>query len=481
MSSTEADSSMPFFDLIVIGGGSGGIATANRAASYGAKVALIEASRLGGTCVNLGCVPKKIMYCAASIAETIREAPAYGFEGLPCSPILNWQKLKTKRDAYITRLNGIYQTTLQKNGVMLFNGWGKLLGDNKVSVTSASDSLTTILQGKNILIASGSEGIIPKNVPGADLGSTSDGFFALEEQPKRVAIIGGGYIGVELAGVLNGLGSNVSLFTRKCSVLTHFDEMLQAACTTNLEQAGVNMVCESAIEKVSKTAGGLQIDFTLNGVPKSQGPYDVVIWAIGRNAKVEGLGLEEAGITLNPMGAIDVDEYQNVGGATPGLLAVGDVTGVHMLTPVAIAAGRKLADRLFGGKPEAKQDFDNISTVVFSHPPCGSVGMSEAEARQRFGSDQVKVYESIFNDLYYSMMPLYEDAHDLPYHKVPTKHKLVCAGPEEKVVGIHIVGRASDEIMQGFGVALKMGATKADLDRCVAIHPTAGEELVTMK
>jgi len=479
MDGPSSNNQMPFFDLIVIGGGSGGIATANRAASYGAKVALIEASKLGGTCVNLGCVPKKIMYCAASIAETVKEAPAYGFMDMPSNPVIDWAKLKIKRDAFITRLNGIYKGNLAKNGVMLFNGWGKLIGDNKVSVTNESSE--TVLESKNVLIAVGSEGIMPENIPGYDFGSTSDGFFHMPGQPKKVAIVGGGYIGVELSGVLNGLGTKVSLFTRKCGVLTNFDSTLQSACTANLTHSGVDLVCESAITQIQKKKDGMYIDFKFNGIDRVQGPYNALFWCIGRKAKLAGLGLETCGVTPNKFGAIDVDEYQNVKGGPNGLLAVGDATGVHMLTPVAIATGRKLADRLFGGQPKSKQDFENIPTVVFSHPPCGSIGMTEAEARKHYGSDAIKVYLSSFNDLYYSTMPLLDEAGDLPYHKVPSSHKLVCAGPEERVVGLHIVGRASDEILQGFAVAVKMGATKADFDRCIAIHPTASEELVTMK
>lgn len=472
---------MPIFDLVVIGGGSGGLASANRAASYGAKVALIEAKSLGGTCVNMGCVPKKIMYCASSIAETIREAPSYGFEGLPKNPVFNWQAFKVKRDAFIHRLNGIYENNLKKNGVNVFNGWGKLIGDNRVSVTPVDGGSPIVVQGKNVLIAVGSEGVMPSDIPGYELGMTSDGFFALEEQPKRVAIVGGGYIGVELSGVLNGLGSKVSLLTRKCSVLSNFDSTIQEACSSNLIGSGVNLVCLSQVCKVYKKDDGIYMDFHFAGEAKTCGPFDVLLWTIGRKPSSHGLGLEKAGIPTDSHGAIRVDEYQNIINGPLGNFAVGDVTGVHMLTPVAIAAGRKLMDRVFGGKSDAKQDFENIPTVVFSHPPCGSVGMTEEEARAKLGSDNIKVYTSTFNDLYYSMMPLVDDPVKPHIHKVPTKHKLIVSGPEERVVGLHIIGRASDEILQGFGVAVKMGATKADFDRCVAIHPTAAEELVTMK
>ncbi len=468
------------FDFVVIGGGSGGIAAANRAASYGAKVALIEAKKLGGTCVNLGCVPKKIMYCAASLSESIREAQAYGFEGLPSKFRINWNLLKTKRSDFIKRLNDIYRNNLKKNGVEVFNGWGKLLGDNRVQVCYKNTSENITIKCQHLLIATGSHGILPEDTPGYDLGTTSDGFFALDEQPKNVAIVGSGYIGVELSGFLQALGTQVSMFTRKCGVLTHFDSMIQSTLTQYLADAGVNMICESAIHSIEKKPDGMYISFNHNSFEKVAGPFDCLIWAIGRRPLVQGLGLEDCGIKLNDHGAISVDEWQNVCGA-PGVYAVGDVTGVHMLTPVAIAAGRKLSDRLFGGKSDAKQDFDNIPSVVFSHPPCGVIGMTEDEASAKYGSANIKVYQSTFNDVYYSMMPLLQDDPTAIAHKVPTKHKLICAGPEERVVGLHMIGRGSDEILQGFGVAIKMGATKADFDRCVAIHPTAAEELVTMK
>jgi len=330
------------FDLIVIGGGSGGIASANRAASYGARVALIEFKKLGGTCVNLGCVPKKIMWCAASLADAFHDAPSYGFTGI-AKPSLDWKLLKSKRDAFISRLNGIYQGNLQKNGVEVFNGWGKLLGSNRVAVTPANGSNPSILEGKNILIATGSEGILPASIPGHDLGGTSDSFFALEAQPKLVAIVGAGYVGVELAGVLNALGSHVTMFTRKCGVLTHFDPMIQAAATEHLASSGVEMLCETSIEKIEKNDGGLSIEFTHRGQLKILSGFDSLIWAIGRAPLVSNLGLDACGVTLDARGAIPVDEYQNVIGTSENLLAVGDVTGVHMLTPVAIAAGRKLA------------------------------------------------------------------------------------------------------------------------------------------
>jgi glutathione reductase (NADPH) len=472
------------YDLIVVGGGSGGIAAANRAASYGAKVLLVEAKRLGGTCVNLGCVPKKIMWCAGSVADAIHLGPAYGFPELKSQSLsrFDWGGLKAKRDAFIKRLNGIYEGNLKKNGVTIVSGWGKLISPRKVSITPLDNEPEMVVEGKHVLIATGSHGIMPTGMPGVEHAICSDGFFALETQPERVAVVGSGYIGVELTGVFKALGSAVDMFIRTSRVLTHFDMTLQTHLTKNLRASGVKLFPESNITRIEKgTNGEVMVEYEENGSTLKAGPYDCILYAIGRAPMSAKLGLEACGVSLNANGSIPVDEYQNVLGAE-GLHAVGDVTGVHMLTPVAIAAGRKLSDRLFGGKPDAKQDYELIPSVVFSHPPCGAIGLTEAEARAKYGSDAIKVYESTFNDLFYSMVPLVDDpAADEHVHKTPSVHKLVVEGPNERIVGLHIIGRGSDEILQGFGVAMKMGATKADFDRCVAIHPTAAEELVTMR
>ncbi|KAJ3215288.1 hypothetical protein HDU67_000632 [Dinochytrium kinnereticum] len=435
------------YDYLIIGGGSGGIASARRAASYGAKVAVVE-----GT----------------SIAEMLHEAKGYGFD--VSNKGFAWDALKVKRDAYIKRLNGIYTTNLTKDGVTLIEGTAKFVKADTVEVNGEQYT------AKNILIATGSRAWIP-NHPGArEYGMTSDGFFELTSLPKKVAVAGAGYIAVELAGIFNALGADVTLYIRGNLFLRGFDPIIKESLLEEYKKAGVNVVCCSSISKVENmatAADGGKKNLTLHVLDKDSlttttaTGFEELIWAVGREANVEPLNLGVTGAKLNSDGFIIADEYQNT--AQPGLLALGDVCGVAMLTPVAIAAGRKLSDRLFGNKPNAKLDYTNIPSVIFSHPTAGSVGLTEPEAREKY--DQVKIYTSKFTNMYYSMCD----------QKQGTYYKLVCAGPEEKVVGLHIVGRGSDEILQGFAVAVKMGATKADFDSTVAIHPTASEELVTMK
>ncbi|KAI9330376.1 hypothetical protein DFJ73DRAFT_91161 [Zopfochytrium polystomum] len=480
------------YDYLVIGGGSGGIASARRAASYGAKVAVIESNRWGGTCVNVGCVPKKIMwnsgtlssfwlrdqqsecFSPASIAETLHEAKGYGFDINVNG--FSWDKLKAKRDAYIVRLNNIYVNNLNKEGVDQILGTARFVSKDTVEVEGKHYT------AKHILIATGSRAWIP-NQPGAkEFGITSDGFFELNTMPKKVAISGGGYIAVELAGIFNALGADVTLFIRKPEFLRTFDSLIRESLMTMYTKAGVKIVNCSTISSVeNKTSAAelasgkksLTLKVAKTGVEALETfeGFEELIWAVGREANVEPLNIGVTGVTFNKEGFIVVDEYQNT--ATPGLLALGDVCGVAMLTPVAIAAGRRLSDRIFGGKPNAKLEYSNIPSVIFSHPTSGSVGLTEDEARAKY--DKVKIYQSKFINMYYSMTENYGDS------KPQTAYKLVCVGPEEKIVGLHIVGRASDEILQGFAVAVKMGATKADFDNTVAIHPTAAEELVTMK
>ncbi|KAJ3109804.1 Glutathione reductase [Phlyctochytrium planicorne] len=460
------------YDYLVIGGGSGGIASARRAASYGAKVAVIENNRWGGTCVNVGCVPKKIMWNTASIAEMLHEAKGYGFDLTKNN--FAWDALKVKRDAYIKRLNGIYTANLTKENVDQIEGTAKFISANTIEVNGQHYT------SKNILIATGSRAWIP-NHPGAkEYGMTSDGFFNLNYLPKKVAVAGAGYIAVELAGIFNALGSEVNLYIRNNLFLREFDPIIKESLLEEYTKAGVNVICCSSISKVENLADGAadgKKNLRLHVVDKDTVATTVVegfeelIWAVGREANVEPLNLGVTGVKFNKQGFIVADEYQNTD--QPGVLALGDVCGIAMLTPVAIAAGRRLSDRLFGGKKDAKLDYTNIPSVIFSHPTAGSVGLTEPEARAKY--DTVKVYTSKFVNMYYSMVDVEQEK------KQRTYYKLVCVGPEEKVVGLHIVGRASDEILQGFAVAVKMGATKADFDNTVAIHPTAAEELVTMK
>jgi glutathione reductase (NADPH) len=446
----------PDFDLIVIGGGSGGIAAARRAAAHGARVALIERDLLGGTCVNRGCVPKKVMWNAASVAEMLRDARAYGFA--IDAPGVDWAALKSARDAFVARLNSIYRRGLDESGVTTLSGTARLADRRSVRVGDRT------LRAAHILIATGAHPEVPA-LPGAELGISSDGFFELTRQPRRAAVIGAGYIAVELAGVLHSLGTEVSLLLRGETLLRRFDYSLREVLTEQMRAAGIDIVPMVRFAGLAREADGLAV-LTEDG--RRLGGFDCVLWAIGRRPNTDGLGLDAAGVSLHPHGHIPVDEFQNTNVA--GLYAVGDVTMRQALTPVAIAAGRRLADRLFGGEARARLDYANVPTVVFSHPPIGSVGLTEVEARERYGS-AVKIYQRRFTSMY----------HALTERRAPTYVKLVTAGAEERVVGCHLIGAHADEILQGFAVALKLGATKADLDATVAIHPTSAEELVTLK
>jgi len=443
-------------DYLVIGGGSGGIASARRAAQYGARVAVVEAARLGGTCVNVGCVPKKVMWSAAGIAETLHQAADYGFalDGVR----LDWPRLVQARNAYVERLNGIYKELLDGSKVTLLRGHARFAGPDAVTVNGDT------YRARHILIAAGGRPAVPA-LPGAQLGIDSDGFFALTEQPRRVVVIGAGYIAVELAGVLRALGSEVALTIRGDTVLRSFDTLVQGAVTGHLEAAGIAVQRGFVPAGIERRADGLAV---LASDGRSVAGYDCVIWAVGRAPCSDDLGLELAGVSVDADGHIPVDAFQNTN--VPGIHAVGDITGRAPLTPVAIAAGRRLADRLFDGQSERKLDYDNIPSVVFAHPPVGSVGLTEAQARAAHG-DAVRIYSTRFTDMYYA----------LGSHRPQTVAKLVCVGPEERVVGMHVVGRGADEMTQGFAVAIKMGACKRDLDDTVAIHPTASEELVLMR
>jgi glutathione reductase (NADPH) len=445
------------FDLVVIGGGSGGVAASRRAAEYGARVAVIESGRVGGTCVNVGCVPKKVMWNASDLAEGVRDSIEYGLQVTVESH--NWPVLKKKRDEYILRLNGIYERLLSGSKVELVRGRGRLLAPGVVSVAGRK------LTAPHIIIATGGRPLIP-NIPGAGLGITSDGFFELETRPERVAVVGSGYVAVEVAGIFSGLGSKVTHVIRGESVLKHFDAMIGRATMLALREHGVETVMNAWPEALELSAGG-SLDLTLNEGRKL-GPFDVVLWAIGRAPLVEDLGLEEAGVKLDAYGFIDADKYQATN--VEGIYAIGDVTCRPALTPVAIAAGRRLSDRLFGSQPERIVDYENIPTVIFGHPPIGTVGLSEVRARAQYGDD-VHIFTTGFVPLYNAMTP----------YKPRTEMKLVTVGPERRVVGVHIVGPGADEMLQGFAVAVRMGATKADFDDTIAIHPTSAEELVTMR
>jgi glutathione reductase (NADPH) len=448
---------MDTFDYLVLGGGSGGVASARRAASYGKKVALIESGRLGGTCVNVGCVPKKIMWSASELAESRQDFASYGFP-VPAQGH-DWSVLKKARDDYVRFLNGIYGRNLAAEGVRVIEGRGTFVDAKTIEVNGARYS------AEHLLIATGAEPAVPK-VPGAELGITSDGFFELTERPARIAIVGAGYIAVELAGILRALGSTVSLFLRFDMPLRGFDLSVREGLVENMEAAGVTILREREIQRLDRDGDGAIAALTRDG--DTHGPYDAVIWAIGRKPNIGGFGIEKTGVSLDPSGHVAVDDYQNTN--VPGVCAVGDVTARPALTPVAIAAGRRLSDRLFGGQHDAHLRYDQIPTVVFSHPPIGTVGLSEEAARALHG-DAVKTYVRRFTSLYFGVTT----------RKPKTTVKLVTVGPDERVVGIHVIGLGADEMIQGFAVALRMGAKKRDLDETIAIHPTAAEELVTLR
>ncbi|QSX33595.1 glutathione-disulfide reductase [Shewanella avicenniae] len=447
------------FDYICLGAGSGGIASANRAAMRGAKVLLIEAKQLGGTCVNVGCVPKKVMWYGAHIAEAMKlYAADYGFD--VSINKFDWQTLVNSREAYIERIHGSYERGLSNNKVTVVNGYGRFVANNTIEVNGEQYS------ADHILIATGGAPTIP-NIPGAEYGIDSDGFFALNEQPKRVAVLGAGYIAVEIAGVLHALGSETHLFVRKHAPLRNFDPMLYETLVEAMAADGPTLHTNSVPKSVIKNADG---SLTLTLENDQQYDVDCLIWAIGRQPSTDNIGLENTAVERDERGYIITDAQQNTTAA--GVYCVGDImAGGVELTPVAVKAGRLLSERLFNGMSNAKMDYQNIPTVVFSHPPIGTMGLSEPEAKARFGEDKVKVYTSSFTAMYTAVTS----------HRQPCKMKLVCVGEEEKVVGIHGIGFGMDEILQGFGVAIKMGATKADFDSVVAIHPTGAEEFVTMR
>ena len=446
------------YDIIAIGGGSGGSATMNRAAMHGAKAAVIEGNIIGGTCVNVGCVPKKVMWYGAQVSETLKNYAAdYGYTIGETS--FDFKTLRKNREAYIERSRQAFSNNFNRNGVDYIEGYARFVDKNTVEVNGEQ------IRAKHIVIATGSYAFIP-NVPGSELGGTSDDVFAWEELPESVSIIGAGYIAVELAGVLHALGVKTDLFVRKGGPLRGFDQGIVEVLVEEMKKNGQPLHTHKVPQKLEKLDNGdIQIHFEDGTTHTSQ----KVIWAVGRKANVSQLNLEAAGVALNERGFIQVDEYQNT--TTPGIYALGDVSGEKELTPVAVKAGRTLSERLFNGKTDAKMDYELIPTVVFSHPAIGSIGLSQEQAEAKYGAENIKVYESNFAGMYSA----------ITVHRQMTKLKLITLGEEEKVIGLHGIGEGVDEMIQGFAVALKMGATKADFDATVAIHPTASEEFVTMR
>lgn len=446
------------YDYIVIGGGSGGIASANRAAMHGAKVILFEGKEVGGTCVNVGCVPKKVMWYGAQVAETLhRYAGEYGFDVTINK--FDFATLKANRQAYIDRIHGSYERGFDSNGVERVYEYARFVDPHTVEV--AGERYTA----PHILIATGGHALYP-NIPGSEYGITSDGFFELDEVPKRTAVIGAGYIAVEVAGVLNALGSDTHLFVRKDRPLRTFDKDIVDVLVDEMAKSGPTLHTHANATEVVKNADdSLTISFD-NGETIT---VDCLIWAIGRAANTYGFGLEKTGVKLTEKGTIYSDEFENT--SVPGIYALGDVTGKLDLTPVAVKAGRQLSERLFNNKADAKLDYTDVATVVFSHPVIGSVGLTEEKAIAKYGAENIKVYKSSFTPMYTA----------LGDNRQPSTMKLVTLGEDEKIIGLHGIGYGVDEMIQGFSVAIKMGATKADFDNTVAIHPTGSEEFVTMR
>jgi len=441
-------------DLLVMGGGSAGLALAIRAARHGAKVTLFEPHELGGTCVNRGCVPKKAMWLAADLAQAQKLAAEVGFDVKPGA--LDWVAFIARRQAYVERARHAYARRLEEYGVRVIAAYAHFVDAHTLVADGARYS------APHIAIATGSR---PRqlDLPGVALGIDSDGFFELRECPRRVGIIGGGYIAVELAGVLHALGAKVELFSRS-RLLSHFDADLGDALGAAMAEDGIEQHSRCAVQGAARERGQLWLDCADRA---RHGPYDQIIWAVGRVPNVEALQLQSAGVAVGKDGHVVTDAFEKTN--VEGVYALGDVSGKRALTPVAVAAGRALAERLFGGQPDSHLDYENIPSVVFSHPPVAGVGLQETEARAQYG-EAVHVHMASFVPMLYM----------LAGRERRTQMKMVTVGEEERIVGLHGIGPGMDEMLQGFAVALRMGATRTDFLRTVAIHPTSAEEFVLM-
>ncbi len=448
------------FDVIAIGAGSGGLSIAERAAAYGAKTAVIEASELGGTCVNVGCVPKKVMWYGASVAHGLHDAQDYGFDVNIGD--LNWKKLVAKRENFIGGIIDWYHDYLAESKVEVIEGFAKFIDNKTLEVDGEQYT------ADHIIISTGGRPIVPTDIEGAEYGLTSDQFFQdLDEvQPQKVVVVGGGYIALEFAMLMSGLGSDVSVLHQGWPVLEGFDSTIQKALRRQMEADNIHLNDDGIISKIEKVSDDNVTVYFEDGTQIEN--VNALIWAIGRIPNTDNIGLENTSVELDARGMVVVDDEEKT--TVEGIYALGDIIGKAPLTPVAIAAGRRLGDRLYGGKPDRKMSYDHIATVMFTHPTIGTIGLSEEKARAEYG-DQIKVYQTSF-------VPLY---HQMTRNKVKTVMKLIVLGEEEKIIGCHLMGLGVDEMLQGFAVAIRMGATKQDFDDTIAIHPVSAEELVTMK
>ncbi|PAT34789.1 glutathione-disulfide reductase [Vandammella animalimorsus] len=451
------------FDLFVIGGGSGGVRAARFAAQRGARVALVESARMGGTCVNLGCIPKKLYSYAAHYAQDFEEARGYGWQ-LPGAPALDWAALKAARAKEIGRLNGIYDGLMSGAGVTRLQGHGSLIDAHTVQVRAA-DGRTSRYSARHILIATGSTPFKPE-LPGAELALTSDDMFDLPRIPQRLVVAGGGYIGCEMASIFHGLGAEVTLLYRGEQILRGFDDEVRDFTAAQMRQHGVDIRVQTDIQRIEAVGEQRRVHLSDGSTLEA----DAVLYATGRRPLVDGLNLDGAGVKQSRQGHIEVDERYATN--VPGIYALGDVVGRMALTPVALAEAMVLVDHLFGpapGQAARTLSYDNIPTAVFTHPPIGTVGLTEEQARQRFGA--IRVYRSDFKPL----------KHTLSGSAERTLVKLIVDDASDRVLGLHMVGGDAGEIVQGFAVALQCGATKAQFDATIGIHPTSAEEFVTLR
>lgn len=441
------------FDLFVIGAGSGGVRAARMAAQRGARVAVAEDAPLGGTCVNLGCIPKKLYSYASHFSEAFEESHGFGWSG--AAPSFDWAVLKANRAREISRLNGIYGKLLKDAGATVVAARAHVVGTDEVEVGGRVYTAT------NILVATGGWPVVPA-LPGAEFAITSNEIFDLPRFPNRLVVVGGGYIACEFASIFRGLGAQVTQLYRGEQVLRGFDADVRHFVAAEMRKKGVDVRTGVDVERIERAAGALQVHLRDGAVIEA----DSVLYATGRKPNTAGLGLAELGVALSPEGAVVVDEHYATN--VPGIHALGDVIDRIQLTPVALAEAMALVDRLFGSGRRSV-DYDLIPTAVFTHPSIGTVGFSEHDARERFG--KVRIYRSDFKAL----------KHTLSGSSERTLVKLVVDDASDRVVGLHMVGAEAGEIVQGFAVAMKAGATKAVFDSTLGIHPTAAEEFVTLR